>query len=216
MLMPQPQPGVSHDLAMLCAMWTVMMVAMMVPAVSPTVLMFARMKRSRCQQRTPYEETGGFLGGYLVLWTIYSLLAAVAQWALHSSGLISDGRMPASHVFGALLLLGAGVYQWTPLKNACLRHCRSPLSFLMTRWKDGAAGAFRMGLEHGSYCVACCWLLMLLLFVAGVMNLLWMGAITALVLLEKITPSGPWVARLSGALFAGWGAWMFGLALLQK
>jgi predicted metal-binding membrane protein len=215
-LMPHPQHRGSHDLAMLCAMWSIMMVAMMVPAVTPTVLMFTRLNRSRHHEHTPYGETGGFLGGYLILWTVYSLLAGLAQWALHSTGLISDVMVSTSKVLGGLLLVGAGVYQWTPLKNACLRHCRSPLSFLMTRWKNGAAGALWMGLEHGSYCVACCWLLMLLLFVTGVMNLLWMGAITALVLIEKISPAGPWVTRMSGALLAGWGAWMFALVLFQK
>ena len=216
MLMPHPQHRGSHELATLCAMWTVMMVAMMVPAVTPTVLMFTRLNRSRHHEHTPYGETGGFLGGYLILWTVYSLLAGLAQWALHSTGLISDAMVSTSNVLGGLLLVGAGVYQWTPLKNACLTHCRSPLSFLMTRWKDGTAGALWMGLEHGSYCVACCWLLMLLLFVAGVMNLLWMATITALVLIEKISPVGPWVARMSGALLAGWGTWMFGLVLFQK
>lgn len=215
-LMAHPLHRGSHGLAMLCAMWTVMMAAMMVPAVTPTALMFTRLDRSRRHNHTPYERTGGFLAGYLILWTGYSLLAGAAQWALQSTGLISDVMAPASNVLGGLLLVGAGVYQWTPLKNACLRHCRSPLSFLMTRWKDGTAGAFWMGLEHGSYCVACCWLLMLLLFVAGVMNLLWMGAITALVLIEKISPAGPWVARMSGALLAGWGAWMFGVVLFQR
>lgn len=214
MLMPHPHPRASHDLVMLCAMWTVMMVAMMLPAVSPTVLMFTRLNRSRHHEHAPYGETGGFLSGYLVLWSIFSLLAGVAQWAFHSSGLITEGK--TSNVPGGLLLVGAGVYQWTPLKNGCLRHCRSPLSFFMTRWKEGTVGAFRMGLEHGSYCVACCWLLMLLLFGAGVMNLLWMGTITALVVLEKISPSGPWVARISGALLAGWGVWVLGLVLLQK
>ncbi len=216
MLMADPQHRGSHELTTLCAMWTVMMVAMMVPAVTPTVLMFTRLNRSRHHEHTPYGETGVFLGGYLVLWMVYSLLAGLAQWALHSSGLISDVMVSTSNVLGGLLLVGAGVYQWTPLKNACLTHCRSPLAFLMTRWKDGTAGAFWMGLEHGSYCVACCWFLMLLLFVAGVMNLLWMGTITALVLIEKISPAGPWVARISGALLAGWGAWMFGLVLFQK
>jgi predicted metal-binding membrane protein len=216
MLAAHPEHQGSHELAILCAMWTVMMVAMMVPAVTPTVLMFTRLNRSRHDERTPYGETGGFLGGYLVLWAVFSLMAGVAQWALQSAGLIGDGMAPASNVLGGSLLVAAGVYQWTPLKNACLRHCRSPLSFLMTRWKDGTAGAFWMGLEHGSYCVACCWLLMLLLFVAGVMNLVWMAAMTALVLIEKLAPASARVARMSGALFAGWGAWMLGLALLQK
>ncbi len=216
MLMPHPQPQAGHELAMLCAMWTVMMVAMMVPAVAPTVLMFARLNRSRHREHPPYGESGWFLGGYLALWTLFSLLAGLAQWMFHLSRLVSEGMVSRSNVLGGLLLLGAGVYQWTPLKNACLKHCRSPLSFFMTRWREGSAGAFWMGLEHGSYCVACCWLLMLLLFVAGVMNLLWMGTITALVLIEKMSPSGPWVARISGALLAGWGAWVFGLVLLQK
>jgi predicted metal-binding membrane protein len=216
MLAARPARSAGHDLALLCGMWAVMMVAMMVPAVTPTVLMFARLNRSRHHERAPYRESAGFLGGYLALWAVFSLLAGAAQWTLQSRGLIGEGMAAASTWLGGSLLVGAGVYQWTPLKNACLIRCRSPLSFLMTRWKDGAAGAFRMGAEHGSYCVACCWLLMLLLFVAGVMNPVWMGAMTALVLIEKLAPAGGRVARMSGVLFAGWGACLVGLALLKK
>ena len=206
--LPHAHHRTSFDLLMLCAMWTVMMVAMMAPAAAPTVLMFARMNRAKRVKAKPHRETASFVAGYLALWTAYSLAASLFQWAFHSAGMISANMSFSSEFVSAGVLIGAGIYQWTPLKNACLSHCRTPLSFLMTHWRDGSAGALRMGLEHGTHCVLCCWMLMLLLLVAGVMNLLWMGAITALVLVEKLTPDEPWVTRISGALFIGWGLWI--------
>ncbi len=206
--MPHAHNRTPYDFQMLCVMWTVMMVAMMVPAAAPTVLMFARMNRARRGKANPHHETASFVAGYLALWTGYSLAASLLQWGLHSADLISASMSFSSEILSGGVLIGAGIYQWTPLKNACLSHCRTPLSFLMTRWRDGAGGALRMGLEHGTHCVLCCWMLMLLLLVAGLMNLLWMGAITALVLIEKLTPDTAWVTRISGALLSGWGAWI--------
>lgn len=203
----------THDLLALAVMWGVMMIAMMVPAVTPTVLMFARLDRTRRGSHAPYRGTTAFAGGYLVLWCAASILAALGQHTLQSRGLMSADMALTSDVLGGLLLVAAGAFQWTPLKDACLSHCRSPLAFFMTRWKDGVAGAFRMGIEHGGYCIGCCWLLMLLLFLAGAMNLLWMAAITGLVLIEKLAAAGPWFARVSGALLAGWGAVLLVLAL---
>jgi predicted metal-binding membrane protein len=196
------------DLPMLCVMWSVMMVAMMAPAAAPTVLMFARMNRAKRVEASLHHETASFVAGYLTLWTGYSLAASLLQWALHSVGLVSANMSFSSEILSGGVLIGAGIYQWTPLKNACLSHCRTPLSFLMTRWREGTAGALRMGLEHGTHCVLCCWMLMLLLLVAGLMNLLWMGAITALVLVEKLTPDIPWITRISGGLLIGWGLWI--------
>ena len=152
--------------------------------------------------------TGVFLLGYLAVWIVFSAVAAVAQWSLHATALLSPMMVSTSPLLGGALLVAAGVFQWTPLKNVCLTHCRSPLSFLMTDWRDGKLGAFAMGIKHGAFCAGCCWVLMLLLFVAGVMNVLWIAALTALVLLEKIAPRGLWMGRVAGLALIAWGIWM--------
>jgi len=140
--------------------------------------------------------------------SVVSALAALAQWLLHATALLSPKMVSTSPLFGGLLLFAAGVFQWTPLKNACLTHCRTPLSFLMTDWREGKWGAFFMGLKHGAYCTGCCWFLMALLFVAGVMNVWWIAIITLFVLLEKVVPEGLFVGKLAGVLLVGWGVWM--------
>lgn len=196
------------DLLALFLMWTEMMVAMMVPTAAPMVLTFAALSRQRRAQERPYAPTGLFLLGYLVVWTGFSAVAALAQGWLHSRALLSPMMVSTSPLLGGLVLLVTGIFQWTPLKHACLNHCRSPVSFFMTDWREGRRGAFLMGLKHGAYCTGCCWFLMALLFVAGVMNLLWIAVITAFVLLEKVAPSGLLVGKVAGALLAAWGVWM--------
>ncbi len=196
------------DLTLLFLMWTVMMAAMMIPSVSQMVLLYARTMRMRGHGGGVVKLTGVFVLGYLTSWTGFSLLAALAQWGLHEAALISPMMVSTSHLLGGAILIAAGVFQWTPLKHACLSHCRSPLGFLMTEWREGTRGAFVMGLRHGTYCVGCCWLLMAVLFVTGVMNLLWVAIIAAFVLIEKLAPSGQWVARTAGVLLAGYGLWM--------
>jgi predicted metal-binding membrane protein len=156
---------------------------------------------------------GLFLLGYVAVWTSFSALAAVAQWALHATALLSPRMVSTSPVLGGGLLIAAGVFQWTPLKHACLAHCRSPLSFLSTDWREGWRGAFAMGWKHGAYCTGCCWVLMALLFVAGVMNLWWIAAITLLVLLEKVLPRGLWFGRAAGVSFIVWGGWLIAGAI---
>jgi predicted metal-binding membrane protein len=136
------------------------------------------------------------------------LLATAANWALHQSGLMTGAMGRAVPVAGGVLLVTAGAFQWTPLKHACLNRCRSPLAFLLTEWRDGNRGAFVMGVRHGAYCLLCCWALMSLLFVLGIMNLLWIAALAAIVLAEKVVPGGIWVSRLLGVLLSAWGAWM--------
>ncbi len=148
--------------------------------------------------------------GYVAVWTGFSALATIAHAALHSAALLSPMMASTSAVFGGILLLAAGVFQWTPLKNACLRHCRSPLVFILAEWRGGTWGAVQMGVRHGAYCVGCCWLLMALLFVAGAMNLWWIAAIGAFVLLEKVTRAGPLIARATGVLLMLWGVLMLG------
>lgn len=199
------------DLVLLFVMWAVMMVAMMVPTATAMILAFATINRRRRMQEQPYVPTAIFLGGYLIVWTGFSALATLAQWGLHETALLSPMMVSTSPILGGLLLLTAGVYQWTPLKYACLKHCRSPLGFLMTDWREGPRGALIMGLRHGMFCTVCCWFLMALLFVAGVMNLLWVATITLFVLVEKVVPRGDIVGRVAGGVLV-----IAGLVLLGQ
>ena len=146
--------------------------------------------------------------GYLIIWTGFSLVATLVQWALHSASLLSTGMVRATPILGGILLILAGAFQFSQLKNACLTHCRTPVGFIMTEWREGYRGALIMGIKHGYYCVGCCWLLMALLFVAGVMNLLWMAIITVFVLVEKLLPAGDRIGRYAGVLFIVWGTWL--------
>lgn len=208
MALPQMRSWGVADFVLMFVMWAAMMVAMMTPSAAPMVLMFANLNRRRRAQQGLFVPTGVFLLGYLVVWTGFSSLATVAQWGLHAAALLSPMMVSTSPILGGALLLAAGIFQWTPLKHTCLRHCRSPMGFMMHEWREGTWGAFVMGLKHGSYCVGCCWFLMALLFVAGVMNLLWIAAIAGFVLLEKVVPVGHWVGRVAGVLLIGWGTWM--------
>lgn len=187
------------DVLLLFVMWAVMMVAMMVPSAAPMILAFLSTNHRRRTAARPLVPVGVFLAGYLAVWTAFSALATLAQWALHKAALLSPAMAATSPALNGALLLAAGVFQWTPLKGACLKGCRSPLSFLMSEWRDGSAGAFVMGLRHGFYCLGCCWILMALLFVAGVMNLLWVAVIALFVMAEKILARGELVGRITGA-----------------
>jgi predicted metal-binding membrane protein len=189
-------------------MWANMMVAMMIPSAAPMILTFAMVNRKRGQSQWPLGPAGIFLSGYLSVWVAFSLLVAVLQWMLHAGALLSPRMVSSSPVFGGAVLIAAGIFQWTPWKRACLTHCRSPLAFLMTGWREGKSGAWVMGLQQGAYCTGCCWVLMLLLFVAGVMNLFWIAVITLFVLVEKFVPKGLWLGRMAGAGLVGWGIWM--------
>jgi predicted metal-binding membrane protein len=181
----------------LFAMWAVMMSAMMAPSAAPLVLAFARVNRRQGANRV-VAPAAILLAGYLLAWAGFSLIAALAQLWLHSADLLSHAMASNSALLSGLLLAGAGLFQFSPLKRACLSRCRSPFSFLMSGWRDGSWGALLLGLKHGAYCVGCCWMLMLLPFVAGVMNLLWMAAIAALVVVEKIAPKGDLIGRIAG------------------
>jgi predicted metal-binding membrane protein len=188
-------PQEAADLWLVFMMWTVMMVAMMLPSASPMIAMYARIAGQR--QDSSRIAVWFFASAYLVVWTLFSVAATIAQWALQRAALLR-GDLTAPPLIGAAILVIAGVFQLTPLKDACLSNCRSPLGFFMTEWRSGSGGAFRMGLKHGAFCVGCCWALMALLFVMGVMNLAWVAALTAFVLIEKATPYGRFVARSSG------------------
>ncbi|MBK5291076.1 MAG: DUF2182 domain-containing protein [Acidobacteriia bacterium] len=197
-----------HDALLMFLMWTVMMVAMMTPSVAPMVLVYALYSRKLKQENRPYAPASAFLAGYLLVWTGFSVVATAAQWGLQKAALLSMMMEPTSKVFAGIVLLVTGVYQWTPLKHACLKHCRGPLAVLMHGWKPGIRGAMLMGIRHGAYCTACCWFLMLLLFATGVMNLLWVALISVIVLLEKAAPRGDILARVAGVLLAAAGVWL--------
>lgn len=185
-------------------MWVVMMVGMMVPSATPMVLTFAATSRNRREHRAPYIPTAAFLFGYVAAWTAFSALAAVAQWALFRVALLDPRTQTVGPWAASLLLLCAAVFQLTRAKQACLMHCRSPIGFFVGYWREGSWGALQMGFRHGTFCIGCCWLLMALLFVAGVMNLLWVAAIAAYVLAEKLLPWGQAASRLGAfACFLG-------------
>ena len=206
MVAPDTNRWSTRTLPPLFLMWAEMMVAMMIPSVTPIILTFAAVNRKRRDQEQPFVPAGFFLAGYLAAWTAFSAAAAVAQWFLHARMLMSPMMAGNSPLLGGALLIAAGIFQWTPLKHACLVQCRSPLGFLMTDWREGKYGALIMGLKHGTYCTGCCWILMLLLFVGGVMNLAWIAALAAFVLLEKILPAGSWFGKIAGIILVAWGS----------
>jgi predicted metal-binding membrane protein len=174
------------------------------------ILLYAAVNRKARERGAPFVPTGVFALGYLAAWGVFSLLAVALQWGLERTALLSSMMVGTSIVLGGLLLIAAGAWQLTPLKHACLKHCRSPLHFLSHHWRKGRWGAFRMGAEHGAFCLGCCWFLMGLLFYGGVMNLYWIVGLAAFVLLEKTAPAGHWIGSAAGVGLIAWG----GLLLL--
>ena len=208
MMIPHTRAWAAGDFSLMFAMWSVMMVAMMVPSAAPMILLFSAVNRRRRAQEAPYVSTGVFLFGYLAVWSGFALAATLAQWGLHSATLISPMMASTSSVLGGALLVSAGLFQWSPLKYACLTQCRSPLGFLMSDWREGNGGALIMGIRHGGFCLGCCWVLMSLLFVLGIMNLLWIASLAGLVLVEKVVPKGLWISRATGLVLVAWGIWV--------
>jgi predicted metal-binding membrane protein len=201
----------SWDLAyggIMVSMWWVMMIAMMVPSAAPMILLYAAVaRRQREKGSDVLLPTGAFAWGYVALWGFFSVIAAALQWGFEAAGILSPMMMNStSLLFAAAILVAAGLYQLTPAKQACLRHCRGPIQFLMGHWRPGRWGAFRMGAEHGAYCLGCCWALMALLFFGGVMNLYWIAGLAVIVLLEKTIPAGDMVGKVTGGLLVLWGA----------
>jgi predicted metal-binding membrane protein len=182
-----------------------MMMAMMLPSAAPMILLFAMINRKQRDKGAAYVPTGIFAAGYALVWGAFSLVAIFAQWGLERSGLLSSMMASTSVLLGAGLLIAAGLYQLTPLKHACLRHCRSPFAFVTQHWRPGDLGALRMGIEHGAFCAGCCWFLMALLFYGGIMNLYWIIGLALYVLLEKTIPAGHWLGRIAGVLLIAWG-----------
>jgi predicted metal-binding membrane protein len=205
MPMDMPMPWSPSYAALVFVMWWVMMIAMMVPSAAPTVLLFTTIRRKQAASARPSLEAWTFLGGYLLMWAGFSLIATLAQWSLERAGLLSMAMTSTSATLGGVILLAVGLYQFTPIKNACLRYCQSPVLFLSRHWRSGAAGALRMGLRHGGYCLGCCWFLMALLFLGGVMNLVWIAGIACYVALEKLLPLGHRLSRAAGValIFSG-------------
>jgi predicted metal-binding membrane protein len=203
--MAMPPMG-ARELLLLLAMWWVMMIGMMLPSAAPMILTFATLNRGKRNRGQPYTPTALFTSGYLLAWGGFSVLATLAQWGLEQASLLSPMAMKTtSPVLGGVLFIAAGLYQFTPLKHACLSACHSPFDFILNHWRDGVAGALRMGISHGLYCLGCCWILMALLFVLGAMDLLWVAILAAVVLVEKLLPPGVWFARVTGVLLVGWG-----------
>jgi predicted metal-binding membrane protein len=204
-MMMRPAVWDIRHAGLMFVMWWVMMIAMMLPSAAPMVLLFAAMSRKQRETGNPFAVTSLFASAYLIAWASFSVLAVGLQWGLERFALLSPMLVSASAAFDGTLLLAAGIYQLTPLKRTCLRHCRSPLQFILTHWRSGAGGTFCMGIEHGAYCVGCCWFLMGLLFFGGIMNVYWIIGLAVFVLLEKVAPMGHWLRNLVGIALIVWG-----------
>jgi predicted metal-binding membrane protein len=191
-------------------MWAVMMVGMMTPSVAAMVLIYTQVGRRSAISGQAFAPAGWFVGGYLLAWSLFSALATVAQWGLETLALITPMMASASRRFGGAMLIAAGAYQWLPIKDACLSQCRVPLSFIQNHggFQASASGSVRLGLEHGMYCIGCCWALMVLLLVGGVMNLLWIAALMIFVLVEKLVTRGSFFPRFAGLMAMTIGIWM--------
>jgi predicted metal-binding membrane protein len=209
-MLPATEPWRAIEFGYVFLMWSVMMVGMMAPSAAPMILIYARLGRQGRAQGKPFAATSWFAVGYLFAWTIFSLAATLLQWVVERAALLDSRMVLASNVLGAGVLIGAGVYQWSSLKDVCLAQCQSPFMFLMRHggFRSDVRGCLLLGLRHGGYCVGCCWVLMALLFVGGVMNVLWIALLSLLVLLEKVTPMGRWIARGAGLACAAAGTWL--------
>jgi len=212
-----PQLGQSWlplDFLVVFTMWVMMMIAMMLPTASPMIMTYSDILANQGSRRLTFAGTGLFILGYLLVWSAFSVVAVLGQWLLLQSGILNDMMVSSSPALSAGLLIAAGGYQFSSLKTACLTHCRTPLQFFLSSWKPGYGGALRMGSRHGVYCVGCCWGLMLVMFFAGVMNLLWIAGLSLLMLFEKILPRGDLFGRLIGAALIVAGAWILGVEFI--
>ena len=204
MAMPSTGPWSAEDLVLIFVMWAIMMVAMMLPSAAPILLLFVALSR-HLQQPRPRTDWSAFVGGYITVWATFSLLMTLAQWGLLEERLVSPMMEASSTWLSGVLLVVAGLFQLTTFKQACLANCRSPQSFLVAEWRAGVRGAWIMGVRHGLFCLGCCWSVMLLLFVLGVMNVLWIAVLAAFVLLEKMLPNPRWFSLAGGLVFIAWG-----------
>jgi predicted metal-binding membrane protein len=191
-------PWTAIDFIMMFLMWWIMMFGMMVPTVMRSVLIFMQITNRSAIRGRPVASSYWFVAGYMIIWTLFSGAITLLQWYLDQAALLSPMMISSSAYLGALLLLCAGLWQFSPLKDTCLRHCQSPIMYLARFYRAGVLNALKLGIRHGLYCLGCCWLIMCLLFVGGVMNLIWIAAITLFVLAEKLTPAGHWTSHLGG------------------
>lgn len=203
-----PEPWTVTTFVLMALMWWVMMIGMMVPSAAPMVLLFGSEQHRRLPAERSTLRVALFVAGYLTVWAAFSVFATSVQWSFTMGQLISSMEFTATRRLGAVLVAIAGAYQLSPLKSVCLRQCHSPAEFLSSHWRAGSAGAWRVGLEHGLFCVGCCWLMMALLFLVGVMNLLWVAALSVFVLLERLLPRGEWLARASGVPLLAFAAYL--------
>jgi predicted metal-binding membrane protein len=193
------------DFTLLFLMWFVMMIAMMMPSVAPLVLIFTSITRKRQEQQNPFVSSGYLLSGYFLVWAAFSLFATILQWLLQRASLLNPEMITTSKILGGIIFILAGVFQFTPLKNTCLNTCRSPMAFIHQYWKNGKSGALRMGIQNGMYCLGCCWILMILLFVSGIMNILWIAVISLFVLVEKVLISVKIISSIAGIALIAYG-----------
>ncbi len=210
LMMPASAPWQPLEFAYVFVMWAVMMIGMMTPSVAPMILIYARVGRQAVLSGHPFAASGWFVSGYLIAWAGFSLAATSGQWVLQRAALLTPMMESASAALSSMVLIAAGIYQWTPVKEACLSYCQAPLTFIIRHggFRRDPRGALSLGLRHGLYCIGCCWALMFLLFIGGIMNVLWIAALAALVLLEKVLPSGKFISRFAGCVFAVCGAWL--------
>ncbi|RDL49400.1 hypothetical protein BLJAPNOD_00501 [Ensifer sp. M14] len=203
------RPWSAATFAYAFVMWAVMMIGMMMPSATPMILLYARVGRQAALDDKPFAATGFFAGGYLSAWVLFAALATSGQWLLEEALLLTPMLASASRILSAVILISVGLYQWTPLKDACLRQCQAPFLFIQNHggFRRDAGGACRLGLLHGFYCVGCCWALMALLFIGGVMNVLWIALIAIFVLAEKVVPGGRMLSRIAGTLIVMAGLW---------
>ncbi len=212
--MPNRLAWSAADFTLALGQWAVMMLAMMLPSIAPLAWTYVALRRAQPEPGRVYILAGLLTAGYLAVWLAFSLLATTIQWGLRAVALALPASSTTGVVLGGVFLVATGLFQWSPLKHACLARCRSPQGFFTAYWQEGGWGAWRMGLRQGVLCAGCCWLLMGLMLLAGAMNLWWMGALAALILAEKIAPSGEWVGRAAGVLLAAWGVWLVAGGLL--
>jgi predicted metal-binding membrane protein len=215
LMKPATAPWNAIEFGFVLAMWAVMMVGMMTPAAAPMILLYARVGGQATNTGKMLAATWWFAAGYLLIWTAFAFAATLAQWALERASLLTPAMAGSGGVFGGILMVAAGLYQWMPLKDACLQQCQAPWLFIQRHggFRADAFGSLLLGVRHGIYCVGCCWALMALLFVGGVMNVLWIAAISIFVLAEKVVPAGRAISRIAGAGFLVWGAWLLTEAL---
>jgi predicted metal-binding membrane protein len=214
-MIPAHTPWRAMEFAFVFAMWTVMMVAMMTPSAVPMILMYARVGRVTEAKGAPLTATFWFAFSYFLVWVAFSLLATLVQWALERTSLLDPAMASTNNVVGGFIFVAAGIYQWTRLKDACLTQCQRPFLFLMRHggFRRDAPGSVKLGLRHGAYCFGCCWALMALLLVSGVMNVLWIVLLALLILLEKVSTLGRQIAPLAGTVLIAAGAWMLSMAI---